>query len=327
MKRIALVLPVLLLLLSPMPAPAADWDLVKNVKRLERVSPDYADDKAIDKKFLEIIDLTEKTKKGADLPVEAKRIATTPSLAQSKYLDSFIYYLLVKSAGSKSSMADVDAWLDLLKGYEKSPHLLAARLIRIKMLPKGSPEIASDSRQIVDWLKTQKPEFRLRAPEYSRTLLLDYRPRTDFTGGDPLKLYSLATYMSASNPLAGFQNDETYVSLLGRVMQGREDLMTEAATIYRKAGKRTEAADILFQLGALKAAAHDLDPAKKLLDDAVKLNPEHGEAKKLRDQVKLEMTYRSLAPAEEKKPEPDPATVPEAAPEAGQPAMTPADQR
>lgn len=325
MNRIALVLPVLLLLVSALPAPAADWDLVKNVKRLERVSPDYADDKAIDKKFLEIIDLTEKTKKGADVADEAKRIATTPSLSQSKYLDSFIYYLFVKSSvASKSGAADADAWLDLLKGHEKSPHLLAARLIRIKMLPKGSPEIANESRQIVEWLKTQKPELKLRAPEYSRTLLLDYRPRTDFTGGDPLKLYSLATYLAATNPLAGFQDDETYVVLLGRIMQGREDLMSEAAAIYRKAGKRKEAADILFQLGALKAAAHDLDPAKKLLDDAVKLDPEHGEAKKLRDQVKLEMTYRSLAPAEEKKAEP---AAPETVPEAEQPAMTPADQR
>lgn len=75
---------------------AEDWNLVKNVKALERVAPDYQNDKPIDKKFLDILDLTEKTKKDTELYAEAKKIAALPTLGQSKYMDSFLYYMLVR---------------------------------------------------------------------------------------------------------------------------------------------------------------------------------------------------------------------------------------
>lgn len=93
-------------------------------------------------------------------------------------------------------------------------------------------------------------------------------------------------------------DDESYVSLLSRIKDGREDIMNEMVAIYKKAGKKKEAADILFQLAMLKAAAKELSQAKELLDSAVKLNPEHAAARKERDRIKLKLTYQSLAPAQ-----------------------------
>jgi hypothetical protein len=282
---------------------AGDWNLSKNVKRLERTSPDYQDDKAIDKKFLDVLDLTEKTKKESDVYAEAKRITENTALAQSKYTDSFIYYMLVKAPGqTKSGTAELDYWLGLLKAHDKSPHLLAAQLIRLRLLPKNSPDIRRNVQLIVDWLKTQKPEFKLRSPEYTGNILLGYKPRANFAEGDALKLYTLSYYKGSVTPLAGFMDDETYVALLGRIKEGREDIMTEMIDIYKKAGKKKEAADILFQLAMLKATARDFEQAKMLLDNAVKLNPEHTQAKQERDKIKLELTYQSLAPAQQPAP-------------------------
>jgi hypothetical protein len=277
---------------------AGDWNLVKNVKRLERVSPDYQDDKEIDKKFLDVLDLTEKTRKDGDVYEEAKRIAGMSALNQSKYMDSFHYYMLVKSVSmSKNNMTEPDFWLGLLKGYNNSPHLLAAYLVRMRLLPKNSPDIRRDAQAAVDWIKAQKAEMKVRPPEYSGNMLLGYKPRTDFAGGDPLKLYKLSYYKDTVTPPAGFQDDDTYVTLLSRIKEGREDVMNEMTGIYRKMGKRKEASDVLYELATLKANGKDFKQAKTLLDEVVKLNPDNAQAKKDRDRIKLELTYQSLAPA------------------------------
>jgi len=283
---------------------AGYWNLVKNVKRLERVAPDYQNDKGIDKKFLDVLDLTEKTKKDAEVYSEAKKIADMSALAQSKYMDSFLYYMFVKSLSlSKGGTAEPDFWLEHLKSYDKSPHLLAAYLLRIRVQPKNSFEIRRDAELAVDWIKAQKPEMKVRAPEYTGNVILGFKPRADFTGGDYLKLYKLSYYKETVTPPAGFLEDDTYVSLLSRIKEGREDIMAEMTGIYRKAGKRKEASDILYKRALLRANAKEYDQAKALLDDAVKLNPDNAEAKKERDRIKLEMTYKSLEPSTPKEPE------------------------
>ncbi len=275
-----------------------DGNLVKNVKRLERVAPDYAEDKDIDKKFLEVLDLTEKAMKDQEIYGEAKKIAAMPSLAQSKYMDSFLYYLFVKSIPlSKPSTAEPDFWLALLKAHEKSPHLLAAQLIHLRLLPKNSPDIRRDVQLTVDWIKAQKPEMKVRAPEYTGNILLGYKPRSNFAEGDFLKVYKLSYYKASVTPLTGFLEDDTYISLLNRIREGREDVLKEMTEIFRKAGKRREASDMLYQHAVLKMNMKDYQSAKALLDDAVRLNPENEAAKKERDRIKLELTYQSLAPA------------------------------
>lgn len=298
MKKAIVTVLVMLSVLSAGVSFAGDWNLVKNVKRLERVSPDYQDDKDIDKKFLDVLDLTEKTKKEAEVYDETKRIAAMSALGQSKYMDSFLYYMLVRSLSvSKTGTAEPDYWLGLLKTYDKSPHLLAAQLIRMRLLPKNSPDIRRDAQLLVEWIKAQKPAMKVRPPEYTSTLLMGSKLRTDFAEGDPLKLYTLSYYKETVTPPAGFLEDETYVSLLSRIKQGREDVMTEMVAIYRKMGKRKEASDTLYQLAVLKANMKEFTQAKTLLDDAVKINAENAEAKQMRDRIKLELTYQSLAPA------------------------------
>ncbi len=283
---------------------AGDWNLVKNVKRLERVAPDYQDDKEIDKKFLDVLDLTEKTRKEAEVYGEAKKIADMPALAQSKYMDSFLYSMFVKSiALSKGSMTEPDFWLEHLKSYDKSPHLLAAYLVRMRLQPKNSFEIRRYADLAVDWIKAQKSDMKVRAPEYSGNFVLGFKPRTDFAGGDYLKLYKLSYYKETVTPPAGFLEDDTYISLLSRIKEGREDIMSEMTAIYRKAGKRKEASNILYQRALLRANAKEYEQAKALLDDAVKLNPQNAEAKKERDRIKLDMTYKSLEPSTPKEPE------------------------
>ncbi len=303
MSRFFIAVLILVCTSLPVAAAAGDWDLAKNVKRLERVSPDYQDDKELDKKFIEILNLTEKTKKDNEVYGEAKKIASNPALAGSKYMDSFLYTMLVKSLGLyKSGTAEADYWLGLLKAHEKSHHLLAAQLIRLRLLPRDSPEIRRDVQLIVDRLKAQKPEFKLRPPEYTGNIILGYKPRADFAEGDTPKLYTVLTYKEAVSPLGGFMEDETYVSLLGRIKEGREDILNEMIAIYKKKWKNKEAADLLYRLAMLKVAANDLDQAKTLLDNAVKLNPEHAEAKKERDNIKLKLAYQSLAPAPKETP-------------------------
>jgi hypothetical protein len=283
---------------------AGDWNLVKNVKRLERVAPDYQDDKEIDKKFLDVLDLTEKTKKDAEVYGEVKRLADMTALAQSKYMDSFLYYMFVKSISlSKGGTAEPDFWLEHLKSYDKSPHILAAYLVRMRLQPKNSFEIRRYAELAVDWIKTQKPDMKVRAPEYSGNIILGFKPRTDFAGGGYLKLYKLSYYKETVTPPAGFLEDDTYISLLSRIKEGREDIMAEMTAIYRKAGKRKEASDILYKRALLRANAKEYEQAKALLDDAVKLNPENAEAKKERDRIKLEMTYKSLEPSAPKETE------------------------
>jgi hypothetical protein len=305
MKKVSIAIVVVLSMMMAGISHAADWNLVKNVKRLERVSPDYRDDKEIDRKFLDVLDLTEKTKKDAEVYDESKRIAAMPALGQSKYMDSFLYYMFVRSIGvSKSGTAEPDYWLGLLKTKEKSPHLLAALLVRMRLLPKNSPDIRSDAQLAVNWVKAQKPDMKVRAPEYAGNILLGYKPRTDFAQGEVLKLYRLSYYKETVTPPAGFHEDDTYVSLLNRIKEGREEVLAEMTAIYRKMGKRKEASGILYQHAMLKAAVKDFKQAKTLLDDAVKLNAENTEAKKERDRIKLELTYQSLAPAAPAAPAP-----------------------
>ena len=298
MNKGSTALQIVLLMTAANVVYAEDWNLVKNVTRLERVAPDYQTDKPIDKKFLDILDLTEKTKKDVELYTEAKKIAALPTLGQSKYMDSFLYYMLVRSTAlSKTGVAETDFWLGLIKGYDKSVHLLPAGIVHMKQLPQNSPELRSNAQFLVDWIKAQKPDMKVRAPEYTRNMFMNVKPRVDFADGDYPKLYKLTYYMATVAPLAGFLEDETYVSLLAQVKEGREDIMAEMAEIYRKMGKRKEASDILFQLAALKVHSSSFEQAKKLLDDAVKLNPENADAVKERNRIKLELTYQSLAPA------------------------------
>ncbi len=277
---------------------ADDWNLVKNVKRLERVSPDYPDDKDIDKKFLDVLDLTEKTKTNPEVYQALKKIASMPSLSQSKYMDSFLYFMLVKSSSLyKTGTSEPDFWLGLLNSYDKSPHLLAAHLVRMKLAAKNSSDVRREAQIIADWVKAQKNEMKVRAPEYTGNVLLGYKPRVSFAEGEYLKLYKLSYYIETVTPPAGFLEDDTYVSVLSKIKEGREDILTEMAAIYRKMGKRKEASDILFQHAMLKANAKDFQRAKTLLDDAVRFNPENAAAKKERDRIKLELTYQSLEPA------------------------------
>jgi hypothetical protein len=314
MRKVSMVFFVVLVFMAAGTSFAGDWNLVKNVKRLERVSPDYENDKALDKKFLDVLDLTEKTKKDAEIYDEAKRIAAMPALGQSKYMDSFLYYMLVRSLSiSKAGTTEADYWLGLLKSNDKSPHMLPAMLVHMKLLPKDSPESRKDAQLIVDWIKAQKPELKVRAPEYTGNVLMGYKPRANFAEGDPLKLYKLSYYKETVTPPVGFLDDDTYVSLLSRIKDGRKDVMTEMIGIYRNMGKRKEASDVLYQLASIEANAKDYKQAKIYLDEAVRLNPENAEAKKDLDKVKLELTYQSLettAPVAQEKAEDSPG-IPE----------------
>lgn len=303
MKKALLAALVVLLVTAAGVSFAGDWNLVKNVQRLEWVSPDYKGNKEIDKTLLNMLDLTEKTKKAWEILDEAKRIASMPALNQSKYMDSFLYYLFVRSLSVSKGTAEPDYWLGLLKAHDKSHHLLAAQLIRLKLRPGNAPDSKRDAQRIVDWIKAQKPTIKVRPPEYTGNRLMGYKPRINFAQGERLKLYTLSYYKQTVTPPAGFQEDETYVSLLSRIKEGREDVLAEMADIYRKMGKRREASDILYQHAMLRAGARDFEQAKTLLDSAVKLNKENAEARKARDRIKLELAYQSLAPA----PPPAPA--------------------
>ena len=123
-----------------------------------------------------------------------------------------------------------------------------------------------------------------------------HKPRSNFAEGDYPKLYTLSYYKATVTPPPGFQEDETYITLLDRIKDGHEDIMTEMSAIYRKLGKRKEASEMLYQLAMIKVKAKDFQNAKTLLDDAVKQNPENTAAVKERDRIKLELTYQSLAP-------------------------------
>lgn len=295
-NNLAIAVSVLFLAISTTAA-AGDWNLVKNVKRLESVAPDYKDDKEVDKKFLEVLDLTEKTKKDNEVYEEAKRIATLPALAQSKYMDSFQYFMLVKSiAASKGGMAELDYWLTLLKANEKSPHLLPALLVHIRQLPKNSPQIRIDAQHVVDWAKAQNAEQKVRAPEYTGNILMGHKPRMDFAEGDYPKLYKLSYYKSTVTPPAGFEEEDLYIAMLDKIKDDREDVLNELAGIYKKMGKRKEASEALYQIANLKIKAKDFQGAKTSLDEAVKQNPENTAAVKERDRIKLELTYQSLNP-------------------------------
>jgi hypothetical protein len=330
MNKGSVTLLIVLLMSAASISYAGDWSLVKNVKRLEQVAPDYKDDAAIDKKFLDVLDLTEKTRKDSEVYEEAKRIAAMPALKQSKYMDSFQYYMLVRSIDqSKAGSAEPGYWLGLLKSSDKSPHLLAAWLVHMQHLPKNSPDIRRDAQSLVDWVKLQNPAMKVRAPEYSGNMLMGYKPRTDFTDGEHLKLYSLSYYKATVTPPAGFFEEDTYVNQLARIKDGREDIMTEMSGIYRKMGKRKEASDSLYQLAMLKVRGKDFQNAKTLLDDAVKLNPENVAATKERDRIKLELTYQSLLPAAPAPAAPTAAAVatPEAQVKPEAPLATPAQEQ
>ncbi len=303
MARIIIPLLLMLGIFVSSSVSAAEWDLAANTKRLESVAPDYKNDKDIDKKFLDILNLTEKTKKSSEIYAEAKRIAENAGLAQSKYMDSFLYYMFVRSLGLyRTGTAEADFWLGQLKLFDKSHHLLAARLLRMKLTPKNSLEARTEAAQLVTWLQAQKPEFRVRAPEYTGTIFLGTKPRHDFVKGEAPKTYVLSHYRDSADPLAGFQDDETYVSLLDRIKAGREDVMNEMTALYRKKGKKAEAAGILFELAMLKVSVRDLAAAKTLLEQAVKLNPELPGAKQQLDKVKLELAYQAVAPPKTEAP-------------------------
>lgn len=293
----------LLLLAMTSLVQASDWNLAKNVRRLEQVAPDYKEDKAIDKKFLDVLDLTEKTRKSDDIYAEAKRIAGMPALAQSKYMDSLQYFMLVKSAAEeKGGIVEQDFWLTQLKVNDKSPHLLAAWLVHMRQLPKDSPALLDDAQQLVNWVKAHSPETKVRAPEYTGNILMGHKPRVDFAEGDWPKAYKLSYYVASVTPPTGFIDGDAYVGMLERVKKGNEDMLKEMAGIYKNAGKRNEASDALLQLAALRSGANDLRGAKTVLDEAIRLNPGNAAAAKERDRIKLELTYQSLAPTQTEAP-------------------------
>lgn len=297
MKRTAIMV-FIALLMTAGAAAAGGWDLVRNVKRLERVKPDYKKDKDIDKKFLDLLALTEKTRAEAAVYDALKRIPAITTLAHSKYMDSFLYYVFIRSyAMAKSGSDEPDYWLQLLRAQETSPHLLAAELVRLRHHSKSSQGYRENVQRLVDWIKARKTTMKVRPPEYTGNILLGHKPRWNFADGPPLKLYTLSYYLATVTPPRGFLEDDTYVSLLSRIKDGREDVLAEMAGIYRKMGKRTEASESLYELALLKAGAKEYEAAKKTLDDAVRLNPKNSAAVKERDRIKLELTYQSLAPA------------------------------
>lgn len=307
MKKVMGAVSVVLLLTVNL-VQAGDWNLAKNVRRLEQTAPDYKDDKAVDKKFLEVLDLTEKTKSGDALYEETKRIASMPALASSKYLDSLQYLMLVRSITEmKAGIGEQDYWLNQLKQNDKSPHLLAAWLVHMRQMRKDSPALRVDAQALVDWIKLQKADKRVRAPEYTRSLLLEYKPRADFIEGDWPKVYKLSYYKAMIIPPEGFLEEDAYVLMLDRIKQGRDDVLAEMAAIYKKSGKRNEASDVLYQQATLKIAMKDYKAAKPMLDEAAKLNPENKNAVMERDRIKLELAYQSLEPQE---PVETPAPVP-----------------
>jgi hypothetical protein len=279
-------------------AQASDWNLAKNVRRLEQVAPDYKEDKAVDKKFLEVLDLTEKTRTGDELYQDSKRIAAMPALAQSKYMDSFQYFMLVKSIEIKAAASEQDYWLNQLKAHDNSPHLVAAWLVHMKQQQQDSPAVRADAQQLVDWVKAHGADMRVRAPEYTGNILMGHHPRVEFADGDWPKAYKLSYYKASVAPPEGFAEDDAYIVMLDRIKDGHEDILTEMSGIYKKAGKRKEASEALYQLAELKVRAHNYPAAKSVLDEAVRLNPDNGAAVKERDRIKLELTYESLQPQE-----------------------------
>jgi hypothetical protein len=100
-------------------------------------------------------------------------------------------------------------------------------------------------------------------------------------------------------PPEGFSEDDAYVAMLERIKDGHEDVLTEMSAIYKKAGKRKEASDALYQVAMLKSGAKDYQGASQTLDEAVRLNRDNGAAVKERDRIKLELTYQSLQPKEQ----------------------------
>lgn len=297
------VVPVLLFLCFAVPGAegAGKWNLKKNVQRLEGVSPDYKKGKDIDAKFLNVLKLTERTKKQNEIYTESKRIASTPALAKSKYMDSFVYYMLVKSLGEqKKGTKEIDFWLDKLKEYDDSHLLFPAYLIRLRRLPENSREARSDIQHVVEWLKTKKPKFKLHAPEYSGNVLFGYKPRSNYAEGNRPTLYFLGDYMRAITPPPGFQEDETYLSLLSRIRKGREDILEEMISLYgTRKSTREKRAELYYERAMLRYQAKDLKESHKLLKTAAFLDKKNVKIKEQRDKVELEMTYQGLSPSEE----------------------------
>ena len=302
------VVPVLLFLCFAVPGAegAGKWNLKKNVQRLEGVSPDYKKGKDIDAKFLNVLKLTERTKKQNEIYAESKRIASTPALAKSKYMDSFVYYMLVKSLSEqKKGTKEIDFWLDKLKEFDDSHLLLPAYLIRLRRLPENSREARSDIQHVVEWLKTKNPKFKLHAPEYSGNVLFGYKPRSNYAEGNRPTLYFLGDYMRAITPPPGFQEDETYLSLLSRIRKGREDILEEMISLYgTRKSTREKRAELYYERAMLRYQAKDLKESHKLLKTAAFLDKKNVKIKEQRDKVELEMTYQGLSTEEEpKKPE------------------------
>ena len=299
MKRVIPAVLLMVLLTAPS-AHAEDWNLARNVARLEAFALDNAKDTEVDKKFLDILTLTEKTKNAAELYDEAKRIATNPALADSRYRDSLLYFMLVRSLERKDDAArESEFWMNLLRTHDHSHVRLAGHLLRLRQLPKDSPEARAEAEALVTWLRTRPPTSAVIAPEYSGNRLFGYKPRTNFADKEPLKVWRVRYYMNSVKPLDGFRDDDTYISVLERIKDKREDVLKEMLEIYKNAGKRPEMGDTYYALAMLKANAREFKEAVALLDKAVYLNPGNAQAKKERDRLKLELTYQSLKPASE----------------------------
>lgn len=299
---------LLLTALSALPAGAADWNLARNVIRIEGFALENVKDTEIDKKFLDILALTEKTKNAGELYDEVKRIATNPALADSRYRDSLLYFMLARSLERKDDAGrESQYWMNLLKAQEHSHVRLAGHLVRLRQLPKGSPEARAEAETLVAWMRTRPPKSVVMAPEYSGNRLFGFKPRSDFTDKEKLKVWQAGYYRVSVKPLEGFLEDDTYISVLERTGDRSEEVLKEMLEIYKNAGLKTKMADVYVELAAHKTKARDFKEAVALLDKAVYLNPGHPAAKKERDRLKLELTYQSLKPAGES---PAPATNP-----------------
>ncbi len=299
---------LLLAVLPALPAQAENWNLARNVARLEAFALDNAKDTEVDRKFLDILNLTEKTKSANELYDETKRIATNPALADSRYRDSLLYFMLVRSLGRKDDTArESEFWMNLLKAQDNSHVRLAGHLIRLRQLPKDSPEARAEAEALVAWLRTRPPKSVVLAPEYSGNRLFGYKPRADFSDKEKLKVWQLRGYLNSVKPLEGFLEDDTYISVLERTGNRGEDVLKEMLEIYKNAGLKPKMADVYVELAAHKTKARDFKEAVALLDKAVYLNPGHPTAKKERDRLKLELTYQSLKPASDT---PGPAASP-----------------
>jgi tetratricopeptide (TPR) repeat protein len=245
------------------------WGQAKErIMALNRLS--QSKDTDVDKKFFEMVDFAVSSGED-DIKIYNKlsRISENEAFQASQYNDDLIYDLIVNSAGQGYPSAP-----DLISKYPASIHRLAVNLLT------GKISTSNNIAYFLNAIKDLDANLKVHGP---------YNQATDFRALN-IKAVTVENYRMAIDPLPGFTQDETFISLMDGALKARNEAwLWEAVKIYEHNKKNSELTGLYQTLGELRAERGSYKEAVDFFTKSIKADTTNVAAKKALASAQFEL--------------------------------------